>query len=1314
MNNALVYIGGFLILALATLFAVPHFIDWNGYRGVFEEEASRVLGREVRVGGDVSLRILPSPYVSFGKLRIADVDGATGRPMFRAEAFTMWLSIPPLLKGIIQAENIELVKPVLELATDGKGSGNWSKFSITPGTLPFIPQDVALQSVNITDGSIGLSGPNGVQLTRLEGIAGELTADALDGPYKFKGKLEWNGDERQIKLATAKPEANGDIRFKASVGSAALGGAFLLDGRLSDLASAPKLTGEIAAKLKTNALAVASSPGPSPSATVPETHAATPSPIPALAPTETVPPNLDFRSKVDGDTNSLVLTDIVISVDNDGPPQLVTGEARVDWTERKRLDVSLAAKWIDFDRLTGAGSDSVPIETALRLFDLLVVSFPGELDANATLSFDQIHLGGDAISGVRLTASREGGPLLLKDLRAGLPGGAQLSLQGELATVDAKQQFAGAISLSGRSLLRFLNWGFRDSRLAEARSDGPFSIEGHLSLGSDVVALREATAELNGTPLLGEVTFGLKAPRRLSVALEGQRIDTAQFWTGGLGLSGLRGLVTGIESATKPERSGFAAGLFDPKGTDLVLSLKAGELVDGDRSLRDVEADVTLDGGRLTMPVLKFSTPEGLSLEMEGTATGVPDRGVGTLRGVVSAPNPEAAEDFARLFDLSKNERDVIERVKRVAPLRLATVVSFGERTDAAIDVSVDGVVQGGRIVASARLDSARSNWRDALADLTASFDSPDVGKLLASVAGKDGPSAGAAAAPARPGSLFVKMAGTPAQGLVSVAQLVAPGLNLSYNGRFHADGDEGLRSQGDLDVVSADARDVLRLVGVNSPLGLEGAPVEGRVAVTSEQGRLTLASSNLKIASSKVTGIATLLSKDGGRTDIAADVAFDELMLAQLLSPLTGRAEPPPEPVASPQQSRSRQQQAAAPKSPPAADVVWPNATFDFSMLDSLGGTVKADIRTLALEPGLVMRDAVLDVVLEPGRVRIVRLEGAAVGGKASATMSFERQPAGARCEGKMRIDVSSQGVSETSASDETMASDVAALQVSFAGNALTPLGLISVLEGTGELHLGDVTLTGVAPQAVSRVADAAMQQVKSATVGDQLLQAVRAGLKESQLKLGQVQIPVEIRDGNMTLAKVEVETPEGRATFDALLDLQLFKIDSEWKIEAVGAGKSKDAAAASAKRYLPPVTVIYTGKLKDLGTAEPMVSVTELEREINVRRMERDVEELERLRKSDQQRAAQTAQRQKALEAEQARKAPATAPSNSIAPPGPGSALPNDGAPPVSEDATLNTDAANAAAAEGASTASPAPRPAVRKKRPETGWQPFQVTPY
>lgn len=75
MNALLTWIGSLLILALAALFAGPHFVDWNVYRGVFEEEASRILGRDVRVGGDVNLRLLPAPYVRFEKLRISRYDG---------------------------------------------------------------------------------------------------------------------------------------------------------------------------------------------------------------------------------------------------------------------------------------------------------------------------------------------------------------------------------------------------------------------------------------------------------------------------------------------------------------------------------------------------------------------------------------------------------------------------------------------------------------------------------------------------------------------------------------------------------------------------------------------------------------------------------------------------------------------------------------------------------------------------------------------------------------------------------------------------------------------------------------------------------------------------------------------------------------------------------------------------------------------------------------------------------------------------------------------------------------------------------------
>jgi uncharacterized protein involved in outer membrane biogenesis len=61
-SNNFVAIAVFIITVVGALFAIPYFIDWNSYRSVFEEEASRVVGREVQVDGDVNLHLLPVPY----------------------------------------------------------------------------------------------------------------------------------------------------------------------------------------------------------------------------------------------------------------------------------------------------------------------------------------------------------------------------------------------------------------------------------------------------------------------------------------------------------------------------------------------------------------------------------------------------------------------------------------------------------------------------------------------------------------------------------------------------------------------------------------------------------------------------------------------------------------------------------------------------------------------------------------------------------------------------------------------------------------------------------------------------------------------------------------------------------------------------------------------------------------------------------------------------------------------------------------------------------------------------------------------------
>ena len=112
MSNFIIAIAVFLITVIGALFAVPYFVDWNGYRSVFEMEATRLLGREVRVGGAVNLHLLPTPYFRLEKVRIADTSVNLQEPFFRTDSLTIKLAIPPIIRGVIEANEIELQRPV--------------------------------------------------------------------------------------------------------------------------------------------------------------------------------------------------------------------------------------------------------------------------------------------------------------------------------------------------------------------------------------------------------------------------------------------------------------------------------------------------------------------------------------------------------------------------------------------------------------------------------------------------------------------------------------------------------------------------------------------------------------------------------------------------------------------------------------------------------------------------------------------------------------------------------------------------------------------------------------------------------------------------------------------------------------------------------------------------------------------------------------------------------------------------------------------------------------------------------------------------
>ncbi len=1323
MNNLLLYLGGFLIAVFAALFGVPYAVDWNSYRGVFEEEVSRMLGREVRVQGNVAVRLLPTPYVHAEKLRIGGAVGEeTGRPLFRADGFTMWLSVPPLLKGIVEAREVAIVKPVLEIAIDGEGRSSLSSLKLAPGRLSFIPQDIALRSVNIVDGSLGVTGPKGIELARLEGLNGELAADAIDGPFRYRGTALWEGQLRDVRVTTAAQDPNGDLRFKAVVTVPANANSYTLDATARNLSDAAAVDGTLTARISTAGFVVSpAEPASAPAAA----GAAKPNPPDGF---------FDFTAKLSSEPGRIKLDDIAIALEHGGLPQLISGRSSLGWAEAVKLEMDLTSKWLDLDQLTAGASaapGAIPLELARALFDRLVDALPATAETDIALSVDQVGLGQQSVSGLKLRASRSGGPLELKNVRAALPGGTYLALDGVVDGAAGARSFTGTMAVTGQSLTRFTTWGFGDNPFSRQRSDGPFAIAGNLKLDDRAIDLTEASAEISGTPVIGEVKLGLAEPRRLAVALEGEKIDLDDLWPGNPGLRGLRGLLTGAagpDAATAAKTDAPQTGLL---ASDVAFNIKAGQLIDGERTLQNVHLDVALQKGALTVPRLKFESKGGLAVDLEGAAADVPDKTRGRLRGVIEASSPDAVTALFDLIDLPADVTQSLTRWSVLTPWRVATTFSFGERLTEAVDVTLDGILRGGRVVAEARIDAARGDWRAAPADITAQIDTPDVYGFLDQISGTKSKDA-----EPRPGKVFVKAAGKAADGLVSVAELSAETVELEFNGRVVVPNEGAASAKGDLRVAANDLRRVMTLAGLSVGAGAGSVPVSGTLATAHDGAKLTLASPALKIGEAAVSGVVTYAAgKDGQPAAVEADLSADRASLPGLLSALSSapvlRTEAAVELPVAPSRRRRPELDATAAVAPPPR--IWPEQAYDFTPLDGVTGTLRAGVRALSLEPGLAMKDARFDVAFAPGKLEVKRLEGAVLGGKSVSAFVLEKQTAGAALSGNLGISISSKGSAESDG-DDAVEGDVAALDVSFSGRALSPAATIAALTGKGTLSLGDVTLSGVAPRAVADVADQALQ-AKGVMSGEPLQNAVRTALKSTQLKLGKVKIPVTVADGLMKLDRVEVVTAEGRATFDTLLDLQTLMVDSAWKIEAKGLNRAQPSVAAAAtagtapsdvpapvpvtRSVLPPVAVVYAGRLADLGTLAPTVETEALERELTVRRMERDVDELERLRKIDEERARKERERQQALEAEREQRqrelqqnaAPQEAPAGEPVP------------VPVDGSATIDPAAAAAAAAEAQAqpTPSPAPRPRVQaqpqsppKKKPPSNWQPFQITPY
>ncbi len=206
MRDLLTGIAILLILALATAFAAPWFIDWNAWRGEAERRLGAAIGRNVRIAGDMTVKLLPQPFVT---ARRVSIEAAHAPASGTADLVQLELSLASLLRGELRITDGLVERPTIV----------WRDVPPTPGAnaAPLdIPASVVIEKLSLRDAEFRRNGPGGVETMSARGDLG-VEAQSLVGPWKAQGRIDFAGRRYDLRWASGVIDNDGRAALKMSL-----------------------------------------------------------------------------------------------------------------------------------------------------------------------------------------------------------------------------------------------------------------------------------------------------------------------------------------------------------------------------------------------------------------------------------------------------------------------------------------------------------------------------------------------------------------------------------------------------------------------------------------------------------------------------------------------------------------------------------------------------------------------------------------------------------------------------------------------------------------------------------------------------------------------------------------------------------------------------------------------------------------------------------------------------------------------------------------------------------------------------------------
>jgi len=474
---------GVFIVAVIGIVAVISTFDVNQYKGEIIEAAENATGRKLQIGGDLQFALSFVPTVVIEDVKFSNASWGSKPDMLTLDKFEVQVSLLALLSGNIQINRVILLEPEILLETNKKGLGNWvfaankteevdsDSDSSTPSV---VVNEVHLENANI----VYKDGVTGQETTLvIEKVVTE--SNSVNDPLSVMMKVAYNelpievtGSLGSLNQLTGNDNYPIDLTLNVSGANIGLKGQITkpMDGKGLDI----DVSFNVGALSDLSELAG--------------------SDLPELGPVSFTGKVVDGKDAYSIKTMKLVLGNTDLSGD-------VTANIS---GKRPAISANLSSNLIDVAELSGDEQTGGKEEPKERLFSSEPLPLEGlkSVNANVTISAEQIKTSSLVLDKTKLALSLKNGNLSIKPLTTLLAGG---SLNGNIG-LNASGKTAILVTDISIKGLEPSQLGDLKDKISGATTDVSIKVKGSGNSVSQIMAglngkllLQSAKGELKGS-----------------------------------------------------------------------------------------------------------------------------------------------------------------------------------------------------------------------------------------------------------------------------------------------------------------------------------------------------------------------------------------------------------------------------------------------------------------------------------------------------------------------------------------------------------------------------------------------------------------------------------------------------------------------------------------------------------------------------------------------------------------------------------------------------------------------------------------------